>query len=570
MKNVKRTVAAGLAATMLLSTVTGCGAGKDEGNQNPASTDGKDAITLQVYGAQGYPGTFTSGVQEDPVFKAIEEKTGVKLDWDFNISDDKYNAYVASGDVPDIFVLSSPKDASALIKSGAVMDLTEYVDEYLPDVKKIGEKALEFSKEYMSDGTDNVYFIPGRITIGEEDSVYMNPVVGFFMRLDYYKEVGSPEIKSFNDVVDVAEAIHELHPTTEDGLPTYAFSMFQNWGLWYYFVASEQIRGMGSLGNGRVAFTDSNLSFIDGLMDDNSPVWVDSAMYNRAYRKGLIDPNSFTQTDAQATTAMDNGQVIVQLASWLTDAPNAALAAANPDNKDAGYVSILVDGVNYSSGTYNPAGFNQYWCISSKCKNPERALEVINYFYTEEGSRTLLCGAKGDTWDEDENGKAYLTEKGRTMKENSDWMNTTGARKLQNYTGIDVYSKDFDGQFIDLFYEPEEQEKTLTDVKKSWLEFYGAESENELWQNNGGTVGNTVFSNLLPAMPSDIARIDTKIESYMTTAMPALVMAEDDAAYNAQKEKMIAEVTAIEGYEEYMDWWKNAVEETAAKAAEFK
>lgn len=305
-------------------------------------------------------------------------------------------------------------------------------------------------------------------------------------------------------------------------------------------------------------------------MDDASPLWVDGAMYNKAYRMGLIDPNSFTQTYAQATTTMDNGQVICQLAQWLTDSPNAALAAANPDNPDAGYVSILIDGAKYSSGSYSYTGLGNYWCISSKCKNPERALEVINYLYTEEASRNLLCGVKGETWDEDENGKAYLTDQGLTMKNNSEWMNTTGARKLQNYTGIDVYSRDFDGQYLDLFYEPEELAKTLLPVKKSWLEFYGEESESDLWKNNGGVVGNAAFTGLIPSKPSDIARTDTQIYSYLVTALPNLIMAADDEAFEAQKQKIIEDVKAIEGYDEYISWCKESIENTAAELEKYE
>lgn len=580
MRNAKRFLALGLSMVMLVMSLAGCGAKETAGDTPESSssqaaateeTTGNEPITLKVYGAQTYGGTFTSGVQDDPVFKNIEEKTGVTLDWDFDANADKYNAFVASGDIPDIFVLNATADASALIQSGAVMDLTDLVEDNMPDFLKIGEKALAFSKENMSDGTGNVYFIPGRLSIGDKNSVYQFGNIGFFMRLDHYKEVGAPKITSFNDVVDVAAAIQKNHPTTEDGLPTYAFSMWQDWGLWYYTVASEVVRSIGSVANtnSKTAFVNyaDGYSFMDGLLDEESPLWVDGAMYNKAYRLGLVDPNSFTQTYAQATTTMDNGQVICELASWLIPAPNATLNAANPDNPDAGYANILMDGGNYSVANYSSAGLAEYWCISSKCKYPERALQMINYLYTEEGSRNIYNGVKGETWDEDENGAAYFTEYGLEMMKDPDRVAKTGAGKIANYAGIDVQSRDFDGQFIDLSYEASEQEKTLLPVAKSWLEFYGAESEADLWRERGGIVANTAFSALFPALPSDIARIDTKIQSYMTTALPLLVMAEDDAAFEAQKQQIIKDVQAIDGYQEYIDWCKNAVEETAAKVA---
>lgn len=577
MRKTKKILALGLSIMMSVSLMAGCGTKGDKEQaktESEGSDSGDEAVTLKVYGAQSYGGTFTAGVQDDPVFKDIEEKTGVTLDWDFNISTDKYNAYVASGDIPDIFVLNSTADASALIKSGAVMDLTDLVDENLPDFLKIGEKALEFSKEYMSDGTGNVYFIPGRLTVGEKDSVYSCPNIGFYIRLDYYKEAGAPEINSYSDVVDLLIKIHENHPTTDDGQPTYAFSMWQDWGLWYYTVASEVIQSTAGVTNttAKVAFVDKadGYRFVDGLLDEESPLWVDGAMFNQAYQAGLMDPNSFTQTNAQATTTMNNGQVLCELAQWLTTSPNTELMNENPDNPDAGYVNILMEDANYGLANYSSTGLAQYWCISSKCKNPERALQVINYLYTEEGSRNIYNGVKGETWDEDENGNAYYTDYGLEMLNNPDNVSITGAGKIGNYAGIDIQSRDFDGQFINLAYEPAEIEKTLLPVQKSWLEFYGVESETELWEQRGGYVNDTTYDALFPAMPSDIARIDTKIASYMTTAMPLLIMAEDDAAFEAQKQQIIQDVQAIEGYEEYMDWCRTSVEETAAKAAEYE
>lgn len=583
-----RVLAVALCAALSVTTFAGCGKSSSTSSssaadttasavestaESTADTKDKSPITLTFFGAQGYAGTYTSGVQDDPVYKAIQDETGVTLDWDMNPTGDKYNAYVASGDLPDIFVLNSVKDVEALIKSGAVLDLSDYVEKDLPDFLKIGQKALQFSKDQLSAGTGKVYFIPGRLSIGEPDSVYMAPVIGFYTRLDWYKEIGSPELKDFDDVVDMAAAIHEKHPTTADGQPTYAFSMWQDWGLWHYTVASGVIRnlvGLPGLSNSVLFYNPNTYEFVNSLDNDNSPVWVDAEMYNKAYRAGLMDPNSFTQPYSQATTAMDNGQVIVQLASWLTPGPNATLAADNPDNPDAGYVSILVDNGEYASSTYSSTGFAEFWCVSSKCKYPERALDVINTMYKEDISRAIQCGVKGDTWDVGDDGKAYLTEKGLTYNSDPDFMTKTGAGKYSNFSGIDVYSRDSNGQFINLMYDPDVLAKTLTPLKQSWLSMYNETSESDLWKNHNGKAGNSAFQNLFPTPSSDISRIDAKVNEYMVTALPKLVMCESDEAFAAQKAQMIQDIQAIDGFDQLLDWSKTSLETTAEAAKKYE
>jgi hypothetical protein len=283
-----------------------------------------------------------------------------------------------------------------------------------------------------------------------------------------------------------------------------------------------------------------------------------------------MDPNSYTQGYAQATTAMNNGQVICQAAQWLIDAPNAQLAKDNPNNPDAGYVNIILNGAKYNSSNYAPIGFASYWSISSKCAAPDRAFDVINYLFSEDGSRTLLDGVKGDTWDVDASGKAFLTPKGLTIKDQADYMATTGIRKYQNNTGIDVYSKDSKGQYIDLFFEPDVLAKNLSPLNKDWLAMYSVGSSDELFHKIGGITTNTAFSAMIELPPEDVMRLDAKIVSYMQTALAKLVMSKTDSDFDAQKQQMIKDIQAMDGYQAYMDWAKSAVQKAAAAADKYK
>jgi hypothetical protein len=349
--------------------------------------------------------------------------------------------------------------------------------------------------------------------------------------------------------------------------------MWQDWGLWNYNVASSEIRNITAIPGatcGVFYYNRTTNEFINSVDNDDSPLWVDGKMYNKAYREGLIDPNSFTQPYSQATTTMNNGQVIVQLASWLTTDANAALAKANPDNPDAGYVSILMDNASYNAGNYSTTGLSEFWCVSSKCKYPERALDVINTMYKEDISRDIQCGVKGDTWDVGSDGKATLTDKGLTYNSDPDFTANTGAQKYSNYSGIDIYSRDSNGQFINLMYEPDVLAKTLTPLTKDWLTMYNETDESDLWKDHNGKANDTTFTNLFPAPSSDIARIDAKVNEYIVTALPKLIMCKSDDEFAAQKAQMIKDIQAIDGYDQLQEWCKTSLESTAEAVKQYQ
>jgi putative aldouronate transport system substrate-binding protein len=533
----------------------------------------KSKVTLTFYSDQSFPITGPSGIQTDDVSKAITAATGVVLDVDMSPTPDKTNVMVASGTLPDIYMLNNNANCNPLIKSSSVLDLTSLLASNGSNISKVAARALQYSKDYLSNGTGKVYYVPGRVDIGDASSIYYNPVIGFFMRLDYYKKIGSPVLKSFDDAANAIIAIQKKYPTTADGKPTYAFSMWQDWGLWHYTVLSQVIRSIGSVPGlgGQVAFLDgSDLSFMDGLTDNNSPTWVDTKFYNKLYQAGIMDPNSFTQGYAQASTTMSNGQVICQAAQWLADAVNPQIAKDNPTNADAGYVSIILQGAKYNSSNYAPIGFASFWAISSKCTAPDRAMDVINYLFSEEGSRTLLTGVKGDIWTTDATGKAVLTDKGLTIKNQTDFMASTGIRKYQNNTGIDMYSKDSKGRYLDLFFEPDVLAKTLTPLAKSWLSTYNVASSDELFHKMGGITSNMAFNAMMEVPPEDVMRLDAKIVGYMQTALPKLTMSKTDAAYEVQKQQMIKDIQAMDGYQAYMDWAKSAIQKAATAAAKYK
>ena len=116
----------------------------------PAMAEGGDVIEMTFYNADGQEDPWT-----DPVAEAITAATGVKLKTDYPVSSDdqKIALMIAEQNFPDMIYAKG--DAQSLIDAGALIDLTDLIEEYGPNIKKMyGE---EFDKLKYSVDDPSIY-----------------------------------------------------------------------------------------------------------------------------------------------------------------------------------------------------------------------------------------------------------------------------------------------------------------------------------------------------------------------------------------------------------------------------
>ncbi len=114
------------------------------------------------------------------------------------------------------------------------------------------------------------------------------------VRWDLYEELGYPEIKNLYDYIDVLGQMVALEPTNKDGLKNYALGLFfaDSWGSIVLDNPEHFIRGYS---HNTIAYFDMDCNFAgERLTDPDSIFWEMAAVYNYAYRKGLLDPESIT------------------------------------------------------------------------------------------------------------------------------------------------------------------------------------------------------------------------------------------------------------------------------------
>ena len=578
-RKVKRTLVMVLIVMMSISII---GCGQQDGNQTntskvettqaagDASTkdtqpDKKEPVTLTVI-AQPTGKTFSPGVQDDPVAKRIQELLGISIDVkDSNITDDKYNVLVASGDLPDIFQ-AKPANMKALVDNNMVLELSSLVETNGPDIKENAKVAVAFSKKYLSQNTDKLFFLPA--TIDPDGKPFQ--LVAPYIRWDYYAELGYPQIKNNDDLLNVVAEMLKRHPVNENGEKFYGFSPWFDWGpQWPNLLVGFQ-NNVWEVAPG-IQWDPVNRKLSSWLNDDNSYMWQGSSFYNKAYRMGLLDPDALTQKYDQALQKGNQNRILCEICEWHRGSTNQDLENAGFKGRGMQPLPPYEGTVNYNGTTLNIAGVkDRSWSISSNCKFPDRAMDLLNYFFSIDGSLTINSGVEGDSWVL-ENGKYKLTDKFlEAMRTDPNYALNTGAFKYNTWAGLGENYKLPTGQAMKLIFDAAIEKENYLQVDKDWCEYWGVESKGDVipkfakvWQNS------EIASSLTtPTPPDDINRTVQKIKTLIDNTLPKLILAKSDEDFAAAKKKLQEDVNKL-GYDSVLQWYTEDYNKAIASEKEF-
>ena len=149
------------------------------------------------------------------------------------------------------------------------------------------------------------------------------------------------------------------------------------------------------------------------ITKETSSLLADDSFYKRALKfyfeanqRGLLDPDSMSQTYADVDAKFSAGRVMFSWFSWLTGSYNSQ--NQNNAEKVDGLASVVADDMKLYNAPAQTIGRNWYFAISKDCENVDAALEFLNWLYDPEICAYLSNGPQGVTWDYDENGEPYI------------------------------------------------------------------------------------------------------------------------------------------------------------------
>ncbi len=401
---------------------------------------GHEGLPIEItMSTPAFDKSFPAGFQNDAVAKEIERRLNIKLNIiPANVVGDvkaKFAAELASGDLPDITWVPSTDLYVEVITAGAAYPMDALLEAHGQDILKESPSRIEYARKFLSKDIDGIsdgkmYFLSLR---GDMDLDPISVQVAPYLRYDLWKQLDFPQLTTMDDYLPILQKMMKLEPVNANGDKNYGVSAWfgggDGWVLDYPFSMMEGMaQGIAT------ELNMVNYEVKSRITDPNSTFWKGIQWYNKAYRIGILDPESFTMNWDDYIYKANANRMFLGWTSGQVEGGNAAFTAGGETDK--GYYQMPAPTqlnaymVAQDHSLVGPKVF-----ISKNCKHPEKAMELLNFLISYEGTELILNGVKGVHWDEIQGKPSFKPEMLAGFKEDPDYKIKTGIYKYHSIAG---------------------------------------------------------------------------------------------------------------------------------------
>lgn len=524
----KQMLAALMGAAMLSTLLAGCGGGDKEGSSEEGGVKEFTAFFA-------VPGTEIN--DDNEIQQKIAEITGAKCKETWltgQTAEEAVGTMIAGGEYPDF--IDGGDGMAQLYDAGALVALDDYIDDY-PNIKEYLTDQ-EWDKLRQEDG--HIYWINQFQNIYGEEKATTHNDEAFWIQTRVLEWAGYPEVKTMDQYFDLIESYQEANPTMEDGTENIPYTILCE--DWRYFCLENAPQFLDGYPNdGSVIVDPEELKVIDYNTTPTAVKYFQKL--NEEYHKGIVDPESFTQTYDEYIAKLSTGRVLGMIDQWWNFAYNVndSLKQQGLDEQGCDYVPLPItieEGIqnkwHCSGSVLNEASG---LAITTSCEDVEGALQFINDLLSQEVHDLRYWGVEGEDYEVDENGLFYRTEEQRLEASDTAYK----ASHLCTYSYFPQYAgTSRDGiNAMQPQYQPTEFFDGLSDDVKKCFEAYGAETYVDMLGTSeapGPWYPMYSYSNnMTTSTPGGMAL--TKMGEIKHEYLPKVVMAEDfDAAWDEYME----------------------------------
>lgn len=391
----------------------GCGKKKEAGSSK--SEGGVTELTF-----------YNADLQEDdpwtdPVAEALTEATGVKLKTDHPVGEDKQkiSLMIAEQNFPDIIYAKG--DAGSLIDAGVLIDMTDLIEEYGPNIKKLyGD---EFDKLKYSEEDPSIY----QLSSYDKGGTKYEDAGTAQVQFDVLKENNYEVPKSLDEFEKMIKDYLAAHPKTEDGMDTIGFSISAS--DWHWMITLGNPSGYiaeGAPDNGQWLVDDEgNAAF----KFTSEKVREYFKWLNRMYNEGILDPEFATQTHDDYIAKIASGRVLA-LFDTIWDYQDGEKILKQDGKFGKTYCGLplgMDESVKVPTMMYQGLPTGQGVGITTACEDPESAIKFLDYLCSDEGQVLINWGVKDVNYKVDENGHRYREQEEIDAEANDkNYKKTTG------------------------------------------------------------------------------------------------------------------------------------------------
>ncbi|MCL2058968.1 MAG: hypothetical protein FWH01_07905 [Oscillospiraceae bacterium] len=382
-----------------------------------------EPVTVSILRAWNGSSSTEPLADADVVAPILKEKFNITFDWEFmqGSETEKLTLTFASGNLPDAIdfpLWGGYSGETGVVKKafndGMLRTIDGYLETYAPSVaekmfKNCSEKYLLRELENpLFDGYH--YFIP-RETMFDPEKDVINWLYGVYIRKDIAEAVGfdnAKDMKTPDDMLDLMAKIKEGGFKDINGNDVVVASTgSRGFSFDYYLRFFDKNKYIGSLqkdpATGKIRY--------DAMMREEQLDRL--AFVRKMVNNGYLDPECFTQENAQVDVKMNNGTVAMISNQGMALITNTTdLVASHPEME---YVPIAIPnsaGEVYSGiGTIGRDG-TPAWLFTENMSDDQLIvlIQVMDYLNTLEGQTLITYGVEGKTFEYVDDFPQYLPE----------------------------------------------------------------------------------------------------------------------------------------------------------------
>lgn len=397
-----RRIACGIMTGSLLMGLYGCSAAENtvavDTQQQETTQESLEPVTFTFYSADGLEDTWT-----DPVAQMITEKTGVtlKMDYPADSYDNRIELMVATGEYPD-FVFAKGS-VSTLIRNDALIDMSDLIDEYSPNIKKLYGDEYE-NLRYSSEDPSIYQLCSDKV---QEETLETSGTAQLQWAVLQENQYRVPY--TLEEYTQMIRDYMEKYPMI-NGKPAIGISIVCSDWHWYTMLSNPSGYMNGSADNGQWIVDDEKQEVYYKHAADGQKEYY--KWLNEMYNEGILDPEFATQTHEDFVLKVAEGRVLGLLdEEWDYTGAEISLRADGQEEHTYAGLPVTIDrSVKCPSLKQQNLAVGWGIGITKSCKDPVRAVRFLDWLCSDEAQILLNWGIEGVDYYYDENGKRCITE----------------------------------------------------------------------------------------------------------------------------------------------------------------
>lgn len=370
----------------------------------------KDKVTIKIMAVD-----YSEGIDYNtmPFTKYIEQRFNLDIEFEKITSaqvDEKISLACASGKMPDMFWGTGLAEDSLIAKynnEGRIIDLTDYIEDYAPNIKKLFKDYP--TAEYLSTSSSGkIYKFP---FVREDTDMWEESL---FINKTWLTKLGLSMPKNTQDLLKVLRAFKNNDPNgngKKDEIPlVFASDVPRGW---YGMFGRSTYANKSKDASGKIYFVPTTTEYKNAI-SFAADLYSEGLLYNQDMRNVNYAKVRSMIESSVPTVGIVNAYSYDDIMSAETFVKHYTIMP-------------VVDGTGKGAQTWSYRDIEALWpnwgMITSACKYPEICVRLVDYFYSLEGSVVAEYGPPNEKlyWYYNSKGEPVLTNNNINNKNISPW-----------------------------------------------------------------------------------------------------------------------------------------------------